>query len=61
MPLKVLFILRGKIKGARRARIVKIQNNKRNIPFQKFLTTHLQTSSYFANTKYGTIGLHFYI
>lgn len=61
IPLKVLFVLRGKIKGARRARVVKIQNNKRNIPFQKFLTTHLQTSSYFANTKYGTIGLHFYI
>lgn len=61
MPLKVLFVLRGKLKGARRARTVKIQNNKRNIPFQKFKTTQLQTGSYFANTKYGTIGLHFYI
>ena len=61
LPLKVLFVLRGKIKGARRARVVKLQNNKRNIPFQKFLSTHLQSNSYFANTKYGTIGLHFYI
>lgn len=61
VPLKVNFILRGKLKGARRARTVKIQNNKKNIPFQQFSSTHLQGASYFANTKYGTIGLHFYI
>ena len=50
----------GKIKGARRSRKILITSTPNKIKFQK-LNINLFGSYFFANTKYGTIGLHLYI